>query len=168
LYESKESLCSAVFSGSKKLKITPLDRPGSVYYLTREDPQSDGHFTFKSVVTIFNALDCKVCETCVLRDGERVGNVNISYLCQNCQEEAPNSFVLKKGDKNYLVVSDSPEALVSIEISRENVTKKNLQFNLLDNLVPRENVAPTIELVTNELERSFVEFCFESSKLPGN
>lgn len=118
MYESKELLCSAVFSGGNKLKITPLDRPGKVYYLTRENPHSDDHFTFKSEVTIFNALDCKVCETCVLRDGERVGNINISYLCQNCEEEAPNSFVLKKGEKSYLVITDNPEALVSIEITR--------------------------------------------------
>lgn len=39
---------------------------------------------------------------------------------------------------------------------------------MLDNLIPNENVAPKVELVTNELERSFVEYCFETSKLPGN
>lgn len=39
---------------------------------------------------------------------------------------------------------------------------------MLDNLIPSENVAPKVELVTNELERSFVEYCFETSKLPGN
>ena len=81
LYESKESICSAVFIGSSKLKITPLDRPGNVYYLAREDSQTNGHFTFKSEVTIFNAIDSKVCESCVKRQGERVGNINISYLC---------------------------------------------------------------------------------------
>ena len=48
------------------------------------------------------------------------------------------------------------------------MTKKVLQFNLLDNLVPSGNATPKLSLVTNELERSFVEFCFDSSKMPGN
>jgi len=43
-----------------------------------------------------------------------------------CQEEAPNSFVLKQAGKSFLVVSESPEELVSIEIMKENVTKKVL------------------------------------------
>jgi hypothetical protein len=39
---------------------------------------------------------------------------------------------------------------------------------LLDNLIPSGDASPKLSLVTNELERAFVEFCFESSKLPGN
>lgn len=67
-----------------------------------------------------------------------------------------------------MVISENPEELVSIEIKKENVTKKVLEFNLLDNLVPSSDSTPKLSVVTNELERSFVEFCFDSSKMPGN
>ena len=119
-------------------------------------------------MAIYNAVDRKVCQTCFERAGWSFGNISISYLCQNCQEEAPNSFVLKQRGKSFLVVSDNPEELVSIEITKENVTKKVLQFSLLDNLISSGNETPKLSVVTNELERSFVEFCFDSSKLPGN
>lgn len=117
---------------------------------------------------MFSAMDCQFCEMCVLRSGQQVGNVNISYLCQNCQQQAPNSFVLRKAGKNYLVLFDKLEELVSIEISKGNVTNQILQFNLLDNLKPKEGQETKVGLVKNQLERAFVEYCFNSSKLPGN
>jgi hypothetical protein len=55
-----------------------------------------------------------------------VGGVTISYLCAACQQEAPNSFIMKKGDKNFLVMAEKPEELISIEITLENAQKKFL------------------------------------------
>ena len=151
------------------LKITHLYRPENCYYLIRQDPNAkDSHFTFKLETKVFNAMDGKLCEMCVINQGKQVGNINLSYLCRNCQNEEPNSFVLKKGGKNYLVRFDNPKELVSLKISERNVSKEIHQFNLLDNLVPMESFTAKTEIVKNQLEYAFVEYCFNSSKLSEN
>ena len=66
-----------------------------------------------------------------------------------------------------MVVAEDPEELVSIEISQENVSKRFLKLNLLENLVYDNNSQTRVQLVTHQLERAFVEYCFESSKMPG-
>jgi len=74
---------------------------------------------------------------------------------------------MKKGKSSYLVFAENPANLVSIEISKENQTIKPVKFNLLENLIYGDDNEAKIELVTLELERAFVEYCFESSKNPG-
>jgi len=74
---------------------------------------------------------------------------------------------MKKGKSSYLVFAENPAHLVSIEISKENQTIKPVKFNLLENLIYGDDNEAKIELVTLELERAFVEYCFESSKIPG-
>lgn len=72
---------------------------------------------------------------------------------------------MKKNDKKYLVLTDKPNALYQIEIKERNETVK---FNLLNNLVPKNNEYPKAVPVTNALERKFLEYCFDQSKKRAN
>ena len=66
-----------------------------------------------------------------------------------------------------MVVAEDAAELVSIEITKDNVSKRLLKFNLLENLVSDDKVQTKILPVTHELERAFIEHCFESSRMPG-
>lgn len=81
-----------------------------------------------------------ICQGCIEQDGRKVGNLEIGYLCAACEQEAPNSYLLRKNDNTFLIVAEDAAELVSIEVTKDDENTKMTQYNLLENLITDDTV----------------------------
>ena len=116
LEDSRQTIYTAEFINLNKLRIKDIGSD-NVFFLVKQSPEhAQDFFTLATEFNYYSIVDRSICESCLKRQDKKIDSVTISYLCESCQKECPNSYILRKGKKKFLVVAEDPAELVSLEI----------------------------------------------------